>query len=1558
MPSPFTIASAVVAPLFAKNEDRGYFRTALLTTPAIFAVSAFAPNLIPSMRGAASTAIDVKNLIKKETNIVNQRVSASLVQPRRVRNMEIETSILDKYLKNSFVKTQQLIDDAAGGNKKAIARLKRIEQFQESNKELLSNAMHSARRSTLSPTEWNTESQDLMKYGAMSGKLPSLDNNQILSMYSEYKGRPEFTRTLRQRLRVIHPRNPRRITYRGTIASSQGVSDIPNVGTSTMDFDENFGLDDTQAAFRRQSPTTYENLKQARQRGLILDPEITSQLSKNVTTGDTGKILSVKITRRGNLKGFTIPIVDYDTGQVRLGKQFEQIGVGNYVLGPDAAPHKLDEWVSKMLLEHSNIPTETLEQDIAAHAYWMAADPQDSRRVSELASFGAGGESTLSPLQIRLRSLSASMTKAPLFTDKEGNLVPFDSLTQKEKMPVLEQLANSNRLIAMGSEAGVYEGRYQLREAAFLSPLSAPDSAKQDWLWRTLTKEFKLSSPNGLPNEARLGWKNQSWEQLPGEVPLAKANIHMLDPQDRSLFAELPTTLSDLHFQREETVKKFMDKGMSGTDAAAMYNDVYKMYEEGDQGILQSLGRMGESVTLMDKDFANNFRVEGISKYNMNDYSGKVGDKVSPSEAMGFMGSEAVLPKHPGEVVGIGNDAEGAVISVRHALSMHGAKTDLSVKGMNLTERLGPLKELVNSYYKRTGSGNIIPDDVNMLGTSEYLGDKLDPVQTYLGLGRDLTERLQKASSQYPEAGIIANEYLSNMESVGISFQDNQLVLERSKSLTNSAMAKRIDNLVSVSENYFAKAGEAIRNAGGYEDPVLSAFVHQGKDYGNWMMKNRLEISFGAWDHSLFNTPKQVGIGHDFETFMTAGGNLKGLEAVRSRLRTQTGGSVEQSIDFMKYLMKGNFNEEMGITIPLKDAFTSEKGSLDNATNRAKTIFDPSVEKYKKNFRVDLGNGNYLPVPGSEAYGAESSMYAPATYETKDWQKTLRDLAYAPADKQAELQAKLIGQYKSEFGIGKGSSIRPYQYDPYSVPGVAAVTSEQGDPFVARVGEEFINKIHSASQRETLLKGDTVLGIFQRQPTSGLEYLKYKYDPSFNGTMDVGVSERFLRTKYGDVDKDLVNNIFIDAHIQMENGKMRIISAGNAAERAAAEEGIAAIEGGKQARNLEIWEEMMGVQEVANQVTSFTPKTLTARAGKFAQAVEDRASKAISRTAGGTIGEYSNILTTMMEHMIQSSGAYDADSMTRLRIGLFEGIKQTPISARKVGGFSLDAAVQIADQLRKGIAMNNSDAAVEHIQGRMKMISDITESNVTGYWNSEQATSDLKIWAVNRTERARLAAAALRVGSNKSARQGAANSFLSRIYEEGLEETMGVAHTGRASISSASKLGEVASYLGNKGRAASESATGKIGKIFAEHGVGLALGIGSLAALGIALTPNKTPVASFSRASGNKFRPEERMGVSDSIPGEPVPGQMAPSMPPRRIEAASPNVRTAMVSPMNSTSDLSIRMKATDQSRAAETARQAAQIPGSGHSNVTVNYRDHTRIGSLRTREKIREIMS
>src|SRR3954463_12200279 len=65
MKNPFTTAAAVFAPIFAQNEDRGFFRTALITTPIIFAAGTTVPRLFAGVRDFGGALFETRDLLQK-----------------------------------------------------------------------------------------------------------------------------------------------------------------------------------------------------------------------------------------------------------------------------------------------------------------------------------------------------------------------------------------------------------------------------------------------------------------------------------------------------------------------------------------------------------------------------------------------------------------------------------------------------------------------------------------------------------------------------------------------------------------------------------------------------------------------------------------------------------------------------------------------------------------------------------------------------------------------------------------------------------------------------------------------------------------------------------------------------------------------------------------------------------------------------------------------------------------------------------------------------------------------------------------------------------------------------------------------------------------------------------------------------------------------------------------------------------------------------------------------------------------------------------------------------
>ncbi len=306
--NPFTTAASIFTPFFAKNEDRGYFRTALITTPIIFATGAAVPKLFGGVRDfaiqSARTATDAADILKMEKwqrheqpimanlkslfqnpgkgpSAVDQATSAYLIAERRGhRDFLKEQRVLTKLFNRRFTKTTDLLAKSAAGELGAQLRIAEIERLQKG--ELLTNALHVARRSSLTPTEW--------AQGALGEEAKILNQDEMLAMFNEYSSRPEFVKTLRNRLRELN-----RLDYEGTLKSWGSVPRTSATTRVPLDWDLAWN-DPSRAAFEEQAPEAYKFFEQAKRAGRIRGIEL--ELSKDVVSGKTGRVLSISVERK------------------------------------------------------------------------------------------------------------------------------------------------------------------------------------------------------------------------------------------------------------------------------------------------------------------------------------------------------------------------------------------------------------------------------------------------------------------------------------------------------------------------------------------------------------------------------------------------------------------------------------------------------------------------------------------------------------------------------------------------------------------------------------------------------------------------------------------------------------------------------------------------------------------------------------------------------------------------------------------------------------------------------------------------------------------------------------------------------------------------------------------------------------------------------------------------------------------------------------------------------------------------------------------------------------
>jgi hypothetical protein len=1539
-------ATAAVAPLFLSNDQRGYLQTAMVTTPVIFAGAAMAPQLFNRTKretaavfkaislGASSvrfsgpvpTYSEVTSLFSNtaaSTSTIEQAVASYVSSFEKTRDLEQERQALKNYfLRKYFVSPENLAAemDMTDPEKSLRALLNNniIRAEMDSKRRLVSNAINAARRSSLKPSEWAQE-RNPARYSEMG-------DEELQAMFDKFSDRPDFLRNFNAHLRHIEGLDGLSSTAPSEVISGVDVESML-APPEALDFEFPSKV---QQDFLKSNESFATNLRRAMKEQHL--QEIRT-ISTKVLSGETGRVIAVQLHRRGGT--IELPIPDAE-GLVRFGADAGYVGVARHVIGPDRQRRRIHEWVAEKIAESGGYSLKQLEQEISSGVNYVAADPRDSFFRAQLEA--SGSVPVYYPEAAKVRAQSAFITDLPVFN---GNT--FRQLEPENKTKFITGLINSGEYVAMGSESGVYEGVLQVKNLANLSAFGVPSVEKQDDVYRFITKGFRLGHRGNLNASLRPRYSTTAYQDILGTMNLPEATLitHGLTPQDKSLFADLPRTLEALQANSQSIMQKF-DARMPTSEAIAMYGEIENLYREGRQGAFQQLGRIGETEFLVSNKWADNFFVESKYRYQVADLAIK-GGMVTPGTTLGFLHGVPVSPAFGGEIESIARTTEEGQtdlwdIVVRHENPINGAKIDVhGVKGQayvaGTEQQFEDARNILNSFYHRVGSADYISDAVNAFTDVHYFQNKItNPITGELALGADITSTLDRVGATAVTAG-----YKEKLAQFGVGYDEGQFIVNHE--LLPSKWADKVAHIQQISDinnEFFAKASEAITRAKGYGDAGLKRFAAMNAgDISTWWLKNQFPGLARAWDHSLAYIPRHVSLTHDFESFMLLSGKIAGLREIQGRAEILSG-DRNMALDFFKNL-KGDFMSPFGgPVVELNKAFRNT-GSLTRASIRAGSVLDPGIESYKNNFTIDLGMGGkyrYLPVPGTDAAGSVSHLFAPGEYETHDWQRALQNVwtnAGDPNKRDAAVE-ELLSTYERELYVGKTGALRPRQFDPQAMPGFLQTRSSPNDPFEIGINPEDIGRIPDKATREAVKDGRDVYAVLSRQPISGLFYHKVVLDENLRGTAGIGTDEAIRAVLGADADKD--------------PGGLHFLRPGSDAAREA--EAIY----GSQIDQLNSFRSIKGYADESRMVSEDVVG-LSDRVRGFLAKASDPAKAIENRMAGGAIGNLSNTLTEVIENMVRNPILMrDPATTSRLATNFYENIRQVSINARKAHvKFDLEEAVKYNERLKEALRMQDPLDSAETTRSIMLDLAQKMGNKTQEYLASEQAGKDFLAYSSGRRREASIMASALTADPRTPEAMSAAQRNLGRLFED-LSTTLGPAHGGgNFATASAQTIGEMnastrtteaAGGLATEARIATKSLLNK-------HGTSLAIAAGAAALGGLLLVK-----PSFDRPSGNRLRPENNIAGMDMMPGEPIEGSRS-GQPSRRELPPMPQVNTATVVPVNQTNSLEVRMKAHDRAAGAEIAKLAGRMSSTGNQNLTINYRS-SKFNSLRMKERIKEI--
>jgi hypothetical protein len=530
-----------------------------------------------------------------------------------------------------------------------------------------------------------------------------------------------------------------------------------------------------------------------------------------------------------------------------------------------------------------------------------------------------------------------------------------------------------------------------------------------------------------------------------------------------------------------------------------------------------------------------------------------------------------------------------------------------------------------------------------------------------------------------------------------------------------------------------------------------------------------------------------------------------------------------------------------------------------------------------------------------------------------------------------------------------------------SRPSKARLSTGEVDPFEVIISRDQMHRLESREMRDALRNGDEVFAKLARHPVNSMPTVRVRLAKKGDalGPNMMGIDERLRSLINSDDDRDTGNLLFIQSKEAVEKAKQDLAYHGGDINKMSS-----------QWRTHRMVELMQGLNEDSRAQTGFRGQKLMDEffQGSLQTQLQEAAKiqgegsfpHVIKRLAHGETGIYSNLLTRLHMNLEQHPTMRTSAHRDMLE-QLFFQIRQVPISASKAKssfeGDPRDLWRQFQDALNDG----NREAGAERARDALERVLKGTakETTLNSALEVEHAEKLFGLSGLKPGGTYNLGMMSLRDGHGATAvrdfvknRNNAVDRVVDAFTKQkadvhttmealaniGHTGILGAARTGTMADQSASALGAALNVLKDGARGVMKGGKAAL--------PALAVGAGIAAVAGLAST----------KISSNGHRPEERAGVADSVPGQPVEGSHS-NRPRVQMTPAPAQTKTVAVAPMHKNNDVEVQASAPNRAAAAEAVKMSAKLASRGMTHSTVNYlggaRD--RMSKLRMQQQLRE---
>jgi hypothetical protein len=1511
----------LAAPAVISNDDRGYFKSALLTTPLIIAAYSAAPHIgevvsteTPQFRNFFKNAKE--NIARQEPvsysdiKDMGKRVSVGTLRPRQLNEAlgqfyGIQANKKVSNLEEQATQLRKGLDALLSGGKEGIY----LNDYKGVTRHL-ENVVHAE-------LQRHGSSASLHNY-KLGSVAPTIGVPGIQKVIEEQigQGNSAFLRSMN-----FHLQKMQGMKYHGFSIPDKSTSQLSKMNVGSW---ERFGPDDIdlQAALKSQRPDLFAEIQHKIKQGVINENDI-SIVGRNAPLNP---IVGLKI------KGRNYPVVQAN-GFIVGGESFEKSGVSRFIAtGKD-----------------------TLKSDIFGIRYFgVNGSYEDVKRANIIAGadettnfttyFPGVGENT--PGSIIQNNYRANQVVLANSTGwGEEGTQGFESLRPYEKENVMSNLGDRG-LAKLGSTT-LANGVVELENLLDLSLNGlSPASDQNSWI-RGLTKPTTLANiPDfaAYPQARPYSLPQKAIELVGGgQVPAMGVTIGGITVEQRTFFSSLPATVAELHANEHQILADLRSK--YSLNETAVHSLFKKLGNQDSLDIMRKMGTLGEGSKIIRGNRYPGLGMSTTRNFTLHELN--LGD--NPERLIG-------ATFNSGDIIGYnyGNPVEFPTQGAKYTLK---SQTQFEDGAVNLSfDEFLPVHQGTKGSYASTkrGDATLVTGDGEMermvsnlnrfseaTNTSFPINSSVDELalESEIKKGEPiegLQQRMGGVLRRMDEMGQadFVSKYQSLLSGRGLySGQDEATLIqsrEGFRNLTRQGDVLAFEETQRIANQMMEEAGARIRQLAITNPKQLN---QTGRLFTSTKAGTRLDeflqISENfdtkmVWDDTALSVARQVKLSPDIMRHLSISGHYGAVADLLERAKYEDDPAM--TADFAEYLT----GDKSKITnkISIREAFGGDPSHtrLDTIKGREGTIFDPNHPLAQENYLMELENGTTVPVLGHKATGGGINRYEDGQISATPHEKALFALAKGKGTEEEYIKSL------NPLVYGKDSYLNAERIDTSAQAGFAlnrdsTIRFADGsiNPNQVGVSESFVRNLKNKELSEALLRGETGTALLIGHPIPSAPFVEMRLDPSLQANQ-IGVNNWRAASIHRDFDHD-----------RLQLHPFELDSRGDIEARA------------------EIYKQNSlqnkGLRRLSEQEADIWSE-LPEHGGPKLTSIEESISRSLDsyvhgdevlkkRLVSNTIGEYSNTESMMLDMLEQNTRVTNLEHKGQLR-DLFFNIYQSPISAAKAkagSNITYEGANLLNRRLRESF---DPSATFEEFHKNLMGVLQFTPESVQK--TAMDSKNLLRDYHEGRTQEA------LRIGRARTASMIGLNpkvdieasTLASRTvnYLSGARPIARIESTGARMAAEA--IGAANDGIMTTKRVANAWSKSGANKI-------LAAGLGIAALAGFMTTSTSSPRAK----SLNNFRPETTAGTHD-VPGAGVEGSYSSQPPRTRVSNQVPNVNKAIAVPIRQNTDVEVDMREDDPSRAIETAKMISRTTSSGQTIVTNNYRSNS-LTSLRNKQKLRD---